>query len=55
VSSYLEVLDAQRGLFAAEQGLVQVERQYLSATVQPYQALGGGWDQTPLAALTTGT
>jgi multidrug efflux system outer membrane protein len=44
VSSYLEVLDAQRGLFAAELGLVQVERQYLSATVQLYKALGGGWE-----------
>lgn len=44
VSSYLEVLDAQRGLFAAELQLVQVERQYLSATVQLYRALGGGWE-----------
>jgi multidrug efflux system outer membrane protein len=45
VSSYLEVLDAQRGLFSAELGLVQVERQYLNATVQLYKALGGGWEQ----------
>lgn len=45
VSSYLEVLDAQRGLFAAELQLVQIERQYLSATVQLYRTLGGGWDQ----------
>lgn len=44
VSSYLEVLDAQRGLFAAELQLVQVERQYLSATVQLYRALGGSWE-----------
>lgn len=44
VSSYLEVLDAQRGLFAAELGLVQVQRQYLAATVQLYRALGGGWE-----------
>ena len=43
VSSYLEVLDAQRGLFAAEIGLTQVQRQYLGATVQLYKALGGGW------------
>lgn len=43
VSSYLEVLDAQRGLFAAEIGLAQVQRQYLGATVQLYKALGGGW------------
>lgn len=43
VSSYLEVLDAQRGLFSAEIGLAQVQRQYLGATVQLYKALGGGW------------
>lgn len=43
VSSYLEVLDAQRGLFGAELALVEVQRQYLGATVQLYRALGGGW------------
>jgi multidrug efflux system outer membrane protein len=43
VSSYLEVLDAQRSLFTAELGLVQVQQQYLAATVQLYKALGGGW------------
>jgi multidrug efflux system outer membrane protein len=44
VSSYLEVLDAQRSLFSAELALVQVERQYLVATVQLYKALGGSWE-----------
>jgi multidrug efflux system outer membrane protein len=44
VSSYLEVLDAQRGLFTAELALVQVRRQYLAAIVQLYKALGGGWE-----------
>ena len=43
VSSYLEVLDAQRTLFTAQLGLVQVERQYLASTVQLYKALGGSW------------
>lgn len=43
VSSYLEVLDAQRALFNAQLTLVQVERQYLGATVQLYRALGGAW------------
>lgn len=43
VSSYLEVLDAQRGLFTAQLTLVQQERQYLGATVRLYKALGGGW------------
>jgi multidrug efflux system outer membrane protein len=43
VSSYLEVLDAQRGLFTAQLGLVQTQRVYLGATVRLYKALGGGW------------
>ncbi|HXC24931.1 MAG TPA: efflux transporter outer membrane subunit [Gemmatimonadaceae bacterium] len=43
ISSYLEVLDAQRSLFTAQLTLVQTERQYLSATVELYKALGGGW------------
>ncbi|HEY0931791.1 MAG TPA: efflux transporter outer membrane subunit, partial [Gemmatimonas sp.] len=45
ISSYLEVLDAQRGLFAAQLTRVQVERQYLAATVQLFRALGGSWEQ----------
>ena len=43
IASYLEVLDAQRGLFSAELSLNAVRRQYLSATVQLYKALGGRW------------
>ncbi|MGH7560282.1 MAG: efflux transporter outer membrane subunit [Gemmatimonadales bacterium] len=43
VSSYLEVLDAQRALFNAQLALVQVERLYLGQTVQLYRALGGAW------------
>ena len=44
VSSYLEVLDAQRQLFGAQLTLVQTERQYLASTVELYRALGGGWN-----------
>jgi multidrug efflux system outer membrane protein len=44
ISSYIEVLDAQRGLFNAQLALVQVQRQYLVATVDLYRALGGGWE-----------
>jgi multidrug efflux system outer membrane protein len=44
VSSYLEVLDAQRSLFTAQLALVQVQRQYLVSTVDLYRALGGGWN-----------
>lgn len=45
ISSYLEVLDAQRSLFAAQLTRVQVERQYLLSTVQLFRALGGSWIQ----------
>ncbi len=43
VSSYLEVLNAEQSLFTAQLNLVQVEQQYLAATVQLYNALGGSW------------
>jgi len=43
VSSYLEVLDAQRNLFAAQLALTQAELLQLAAAVQLYKALGGGW------------
>ncbi|HET7552583.1 MAG TPA: efflux transporter outer membrane subunit [Gemmatimonadaceae bacterium] len=46
ISSYLEVLDAQRSLFTAQLALVQVQRQYLVSTVELYRALGGGWTET---------
>jgi multidrug efflux system outer membrane protein len=46
VSSYLEVLDAQRQLFGAQISLAQVQGQYLVATVDLYRALGGGWTVT---------
>jgi multidrug efflux system outer membrane protein len=42
-SPYLEQLDAQRGLLAAELGLVQARADALNARVALYQALGGGW------------
>lgn len=47
-SAYLEVLDAQRDLFEAEQGLVELRRAELASIVALYAALGGGFvaDQT---------
>jgi NodT family efflux transporter outer membrane factor (OMF) lipoprotein len=42
-SSYLEQLDAQRGLLAAELSLVQAQADRLDAYISLYQALGGGW------------
>jgi multidrug efflux system outer membrane protein len=44
VSSYLEVLDAERSLFNTQLALVQTQRDRLQATVNLYRALGGGWD-----------
>ncbi|MCD9033237.1 efflux transporter outer membrane subunit [Luteimonas sp. Y-2-2-4F] len=41
-SAYLEVLDAQRDLLAAEQQLVQARRALLSSQIALYAALGGG-------------
>ncbi|CAJ0818111.1 Outer membrane protein OprM [Ralstonia flaminis] len=41
-SAFLEVLDAQRDLLAAQQQLVQVRRALLSSRVGLYAALGGG-------------
>jgi multidrug efflux system outer membrane protein len=43
VSSNLEVLDVERGLFGAELALAQAQRQYLGATVQLYKVMGGNW------------
>jgi NodT family efflux transporter outer membrane factor (OMF) lipoprotein len=42
-SSYLEELDAQRTLYGAEVGLLQVRTRQLAATVDLVRALGGGW------------
>lgn len=41
-ASYLEVLDAQRELFAQQQTAVQIRRSQLSTAAQLYKALGGG-------------
>lgn len=42
-SPYLEQLDAQRGLLGAELSLLQLRADALSARVQLFQAMGGGW------------
>ncbi|QWV99567.1 efflux transporter outer membrane subunit [Geomonas nitrogeniifigens] len=43
-ATYLEVLDAERDRFVAQQALVQTRRALLSAGVELYAALGGGGD-----------
>jgi multidrug efflux system outer membrane protein len=40
---YLEVLDAQRGMYAARQALIGARLTRLSNQVTLYKALGGGW------------
>ena len=42
-TSYLEVLDADTRLFDAELGLAEAQLSELSAFVEIYRALGGGW------------
>lgn len=42
VDSYLNVLDAQRSLYSAQQGEIQVQQQRLSNLVTLYKTLGGG-------------
>jgi len=41
--SYLEVLDAERSLYAAQQNLIGTQRSRISNLVTLYKALGGGW------------
>lgn len=42
-ASYIEQLDAQRGLLTADLALIQARTDRLTAFVTLYQALGGGW------------
>jgi NodT family efflux transporter outer membrane factor (OMF) lipoprotein len=44
LDSYLPVLDAQRNLFQGELELARLRQQELTAIVQLYRALGGGWE-----------
>ncbi len=45
IDSYLSVLDAQRSLYAAEQGLVTLHLAELANQVNLYSVLGGGWEE----------
>ncbi|TCW28476.1 efflux transporter outer membrane subunit [Gulbenkiania mobilis] len=46
-ATYLDVLDAERGVFQAELSLVDTRLAALNASVSLYKALGGGWQQVP--------
>jgi multidrug efflux system outer membrane protein len=53
VSSYLEVLDAQRQMFDSQLNLASTVRDQVVSVVQLYKALGGGWqraEQSPQPA-----
>jgi len=45
VDAYLTVLDSQRTLYSAQQGLVSMELTRLQNLVGLYKALGGGWKE----------
>lgn len=45
ITSYTEVLDAQRSLFSAQQTLVEARGNELQSLVTLYKVLGGGWKQ----------
>ncbi len=44
ISSYLDVLDSQRSLYSAQQGLISVRLSSLTNLVTLYKVLGGGMD-----------
>lgn len=46
-ASYLEELDAQRTLYSADVGNLQLRTRILTASVDLYRALGGGWTAAP--------
>ena len=46
VDSYMTLLDAQRQLLSARQQLLNGHLSSLSAQIQLYKALGGGWTET---------
>lgn len=54
VDSYLTLLDAQRTLYTAQQGLISVELTRASNLVTLYKVLGGGWSDQTVAAATPG-
>ncbi len=54
VANYLDLLDAQRSLFTAQQAVLQTRLLQLQNQVALYRALGGGWSDAgvPAAAAT---
>ena len=46
-ASYLEQIDAERGLLAADQAMIQAREARAVAAIDLARALGGGWTPTP--------
>jgi NodT family efflux transporter outer membrane factor (OMF) lipoprotein len=46
-TEFLEVLTAERALFASQDSLVQTRNSAITSLVATYKALGGGWSQAP--------
>ena len=42
-TSYLEVVDAERSLFNAQQSYTKTKQTLLQASINTYKAMGGGW------------
>jgi len=57
LENFLSVLDAQRALYAAEDGLAQSETSAMVSLIAVYKALGGGWtlDAAPREGESTST
>jgi NodT family efflux transporter outer membrane factor (OMF) lipoprotein len=47
LTDFLDVLEAQRALFASEDALAQSDRTISTSLVALYKALGGGWERPP--------
>jgi len=45
--TYLDVLEAQRSLYAAQDSLAQSDQQLIDDLIAIYKALGGGWQTDP--------
>jgi outer membrane protein TolC len=49
LADFLNVLDAQRSLYASEDQLVQSEQTVAANLIALYKAMGGGWEIAPEA------
>jgi outer membrane protein TolC len=48
LTTFLEVLVAQKNLYSAQSSLSQSEARLLTALISLYKALGGGWNSAPV-------